>query len=736
MSDLTQMTLTIGGMHCASCVSSIEKGVSAVTGVSECHVNLLTSSAVVSIADSAIDEQSVISAIEQLGFSASPGRPDVLTANRQQEQSARRSLAKAIGLTLPLMVVAMWPMLFGTNVVSLPFNASVQAVICLLVLVLAGRTILSDGMRQLVHLRANMNSLIAIGTVTAFVWSLYQTALTLSGAAAEPVLYFDSVGMILTLILLGRYLESRTRGKAGQTIQSLMKLQPSTTTAIINNVEIEIQTASVSPSMLLLVKPGERIAADGVIVENEPVIDESMLTGESMPVEKRVDDTVIGGSVNGNVSFTMRVTATGDKTVLASIIRLVTDAQSRKADVQNLADRVAAVFVPVVLAASLATLACWLIFAPDSPLLIRSVVSVLIIACPCALGLATPTAIMAGTGRAAREGIIIRGGDILQKLSKIDTVLFDKTGTLTHGELEVLSVESVGDMPPSKLVGIVGAAESRSEHPVAGAISSYMSLNQIESMPVENVTATPGFGVTASYERKTLVVGNSAFLQSQDIDISAAASLSDQEMTKGRTVVFAALDGQVIGLFSLGDRIREEAFETIPRLKERVSRVVMLSGDNNRTAQSVAGRLGLDSYQAEVRPDQKKDIVESYTKISSGTVMVGDGINDAPALAAADVGIAIGSGTDVAIEAADVILIRSDLSLVSKTLTVSELTMRTIRQNLFWAFFYNILAVPIAAGALYPVMGITLSPMIAASTMAMSSLFVVFNSLRLSRVRL
>ncbi|MDH4033683.1 MAG: copper-translocating P-type ATPase, partial [candidate division Zixibacteria bacterium] len=670
--------------------------------------------------------------IEQLGFSAAVGRPDFLAASKREVITARRLLQISVVLTIPLAAVAMWPMWADRSLVPAPFDALTQALLAAVVLLYGGRTILMDAAIQTRHLRANMNSLIAMGTCAAFGWSIYLLLINWDSGISPP-LFFESVGMIITLILLGRFLEARARGRAGDAIRAMIDLRPTIATAIINGVDIEIDASAVQPGMILLVRPGERLAADGVIVEGQAVIDESMLTGESLPVEKVPSDKVVGGSVNGNRSFKFQVTATGEKTFLAGMVRLVAEAQSRKAPIQKLADRVAARFVPAVILVALVTLAGWYWLAPDSPLLIQCVISVLIIACPCALGLATPTAILAGTGRAAREGIIIRGGDILERITQLNAIVFDKTGTLTCGELEVVNVRSVDPWSRRELIRMAGSAEKQSNHPLAKAIAQLMDKEQIDASEVRNVQDRPGFGVEALYRGERLLIGNEALLKTEQIDPSACRDTAQEEMEQGQTVVFVALGGKLAGLISLGDRLRNDAAGVVARLGKMLERVSMLSGDNYRTVAGVARSIGLEYFEAEVRPDHKQQVIESYQKAGFRLAMVGDGINDAPALAAADVGVAIGGGTDVAIEAANVVLVRSELADLPKMFRVADQSMKVIRQNLFWAFFYNVLAIPLAAGLFYPLFGWTLSPMVAAAAMAFSSVFVVTNSLRLNR---
>jgi len=734
VAKVEELNLSISGMHCASCAANIERDLSTLDGVSICRVNLATRSAVVAYDRARVDAQAVIKRIQKLGYGAAPGSPDVLSANIEEETAARSRLVVAVVLTLPLLAVAMWHMVFGQALFPPVVGGVIQAILAALILLLPGRPIVADAVNQARHLRLNMNSLVALGTLTAFAWSLY--ALWRMAGGSGEALYFESAGMIITLILLGRYLEARARRRAGGAIEALVKLRPAKATAIVNEVDVEVDAAAVQPGMILLVRPGDKVPVDGEIIEGEASLDESLLTGESLPVERRTGATVIGGSVNGNTPFKMRATATGEDCFVAGVIRLVSEAQARKAPVQKLADRVASVFVPIVLGLAVITGLIWWWLAPDAAMGIRSMIAVLIIACPCALGLATPAAVLVGTGRGAREGIVIKGGDILEKLATIDTVVFDKTGTLTRGQLEIVKVRTFGQVSEQNLIRMVGSIESQSEHPVAKAIVRYMRQRQVQSAVVRNVEARPGFGMVGECDNRRLVVGSRGLLDQEQVALGPTLRQVEKEMEGGRTVVFVARDGQVVGLLSLADQVRGDAREVVDLLKARAQRVTMISGDNRTTAAGVARSLGLDHFEAEIRPDQKKLIVESYRRAGYQVAMVGDGINDAPALAAATVGVAIGSGTAVAIEAADVVLVRSELNAVARMFNLATQTMRTIRQNLFWAFFYNVVAIPVAAGLFYPVAGLTLSPVLAALAMSLSSVFVVSNSLRLSRADL
>ncbi len=735
MSKETTATIKIDGMHCASCVGSVERGVSALSGVARASVNLATGTATVTFDSTVVSGEQIMEKIREIGYGARPGRPDLLAASTEETKTAARRMWLGISLALPLMVIAMWPMLGGgqEHIFTPTIDAIVQAVLAAIILIVAGREIFADAALQTRHLRANMNSLIAMGTLAAFGWSVYAMT-TLSGGHTE--LYFDSAGMIVALILVGRYLEARSKGRAGEAISALIELQPSKATAVINGVEIEIESAALRPGMQMLIRPGERIPADGKIAEGEPAIDESMLTGESLPVEKKVGQLVLGGSINGNSAFRAEVTAVGEASFLAHVIRLVTDAQSRKAPVQKLADRVASVFVPVVIVIAGLTLVAWLWLAPGNPMAIKSVVAVLIIACPCALGLATPTAVLAGTGRAAKEGIIVRGGDILEKLAGVTAVLFDKTGTLTQGRPQVISVIPTNGRSEDELWQIAGWAESQSEHPIALAITAEMKRRGLQLLEVNTVIARPGLGLTARFSGGALTIGSESYLRSKNIDLSSVAPEITKEQSSGRTIVGVAVDSVIIGVITVADAIRPESKSVISRLNQQSFKVVMVTGDNPGTAGQISKSLGIEKVESDVKPAAKQEIVNRYRAGGDVVAMVGDGINDAPALAAADVGIAMGSGTDVAIESADAVLIAPNLERLVTLFALSKQTLRVIRQNLFWAFAYNVIAIPVAAGALYPAFGIALSPMIAALAMSLSSVFVVTNALRLNRVKL
>ncbi|MFH1686839.1 MAG: heavy metal translocating P-type ATPase, partial [bacterium] len=528
-------------MHCASCVASIERELNQLAGVEECRVNLATRSADVAFDRSLVSEEAIVERIQKAGFGATAGPPDILTANIHEVTTARDQLILAVLLASPLVVVAMLPMVIGRPLFPTWADGWLQAVLAAAMLCFPGRGILIDAFTQARHRRLNMNSLIALGTLAAFGWSAY--VVLASEAEHHHDLYFESVAMIITLILVGRYLEARARRRAGRAIEELVRLRPTRAIAIINEVEVEIDAATLQPEMIVLVRPGDRIPADGVIIEGEPVVDESLLTGESAPVEKRTGAQVIGGSINGNSPFRMKATATGEDCFVAGVVRLVSEAQARKAPVQKMADKVAAVFVPIVFGLALITGVLWVLLAPESDMAVRAVLSVLIIACPCALGLATPAAVLVGTGRGAREGIIFKGGDVLETLASIDTVVFDKTGTLTAGRLEVIQVRTFGKVSEQNLVRMVGSVESQSEHPVAQAIVRHMRQRQIQSILVRNVEARPGYGMVAECDSRRLIFGSRRLLEEANVNFGPALRHGEMEMETGRTVVFVAWDG-------------------------------------------------------------------------------------------------------------------------------------------------------------------------------------------------
>jgi len=732
---MKELELKIGGMHCAGCAAGIEKGLSGLQGIKQANVNFAVGTASIDYEPDLVAEDKIRAKISELGYSSQKATTANLSLD-DEIREARRSLIISIILTIPVLLISMSGMVLSNPLLSPEATGIVLFILDLPILFYAGRSIFTDAWNQTRHFRANMNSLIALGSLAAFLYSTYVVGETLFSSGIITVhYYFESAAMIITLILLGRFLENRARSKARDSIGALLRLRPDKALAVIDGRETEINTSEIKPGMEIIVKPGEKIPADGKIIEGTPSINESMLTGESVPVDKSDGDQVIGGSVNGNSGFRFKVTVSGEDTFLAGIIRLVTEAQGRKAPVQRLADKIAGIFVPIVLLIAVATLAVWYLVDPTSSMVIRAPIAVLIIACPCALGLATPTAVLAGTGRAARRGIYIRGGDILENSARADHIIFDKTGTLTEGKFEVMQLKAVSDEQEDKLLTLAASAESGSNHPLAMSIVVRARQKKMKLLSPRNLTEFPGFGIKADVDGNTVLVGNTATMEKENVDLSLLAESAEEQMSLGRTVVYVASDGLPLGYISMGDKVKEEAIEVVEKLKSSGRTVIMLTGDNHRTAKGVANSLGIEKFEAAVKPDQKAVIVETFRRADRNVIMVGDGINDAPALAAANIGVALGSGTDVAMESADIILVRDDLNSLVEALDISRMTFRTIKQNLFWAFFYNVIAIPLAAGLFYSILGWGLSPVVAAGAMAFSSLFVVTNSLRLLQVK-
>jgi len=581
-----------------------------------------------------------------------------------------------------------------------------------------------------------MDVLIATGTSAAYFYSLALTLFPSFFSRFGLDVYYDTSSMIIALILLGKYLEARSKGQASDAIKRLVRLMPRTARVVRDGVEVEIQVDDVAVGDVIIVRPGEKIPVDGTVISGASSVDESMITGESLPVDKNEGDTVVGATINLNGSFRFTATKVGKDTMLAGIIRLVEDAQGKKAPIQRLADKVAGIFVPVVIGIGVATFAAWYISGAGFTFSMLNFIAVLIIACPCALGLATPTAIMVGTGRGAEKGIIIRGGDILERSAKIDTILLDKTGTITEGRPKVTDVIDLSGKGEAYLLGVAAAVEMLSEHPLARAVveKAVEAGEHGHGKDVSGFKALPGFGARALVDGNEVVIGNEQLLTNNGIEVVAAREKAAALSAQGKTAIFIAEAGKVIGLIAVADTIQPGSRQAVSEFKAMGLEVVMLTGDTEAVARAIAGEAGIKIFVAGVLPEGKENEVVKLQKAGRVVAMVGDGINDAPALARADIGIAIGTGTDVAIEASDMTLVRSDLMDAARAIKISRQTLRVIKQNLFWAFVYNIIGIPLAAGAFYPMFGILLKPIFAAGAMAFSSVSVVTNSLRLRRL--
>ncbi len=734
---LIELTLPVVGMTCASCVTRIERFLNKADGVGEAVVNLATERATVRYNPALIDRGGIVAAIEAAGYEvaapAAVGEADAADAEQATRAEERRALLRdallATGIGLAMMVVALWPggvpwPMERVNVWMLAPATVVQFVF--------GRRFLVAAAKGLRHGDLTMDTLVSLGTLSAYGYSL---ALTLAGSAAET--YFDSAAVIIGLVLLGRWLEARAKGEAAGAVRALLKLRSTTARVLRDGHEADLPIAEVRVGDLVRVRPGERVPVDGVVVDGSSAVDESMLTGESMPVDKRAGDQVIGATMNASGSFVMRAERVGLDTTLAQIARLVERAQGSKAPIQRVVDQVTARFVPVVVLVAAAAFGAWMLLGaePRLPSALTAAVAVLIIACPCAMGLATPTAIMVGTGKGAEAGILVRDGAALEQAQRITAVVLDKTGTITRGEPSVTSLRPADGTSEDELLRLAAAAERGSEHPLAEAVVRLAVERGVELPPASDFVAIPGGGVRATVEARVVLVGSERLLAEQGVDVEPLGDLARQSAEEGHTPVLVAVDGREIGLIGVADTLKPESAEAIRRLQAAGLAVWMITGDRAAVAHSIGAQVGIgpDRILAEVRPEEKAAAVAALQAGGAVVAMVGDGINDAPALAQADLGVAIGTGADVAVEASAITLVGDDLRSVPAAIRLSRATMRTIRQNLGWAFGYNLILIPVAAGVLFPLTGWLLSPALAAGAMALSSVSVVTNSLRLRR---
>jgi P-type Cu+ transporter len=737
------MTLPVEGMTCASCVARVEKALKRVEGVNAAAVNLATEKATVEFDPTRVTFEQLQTAVSDSGYSLkqpederTPDTSDnagVTAPVSGHVQRLRRDLFLSIALSLPVLILSMLSM---TDWFQSSFFLTVDQTNKLLfllttpVLFVTGRRFFEGFLAAARHGTADMNTLVAVGTGAAY---LYSTAATLFpewlGAHAAHV-YFDTAATIITLILLGRYLEAGAKQRASDAIRKLLALQPKTAHLLRNGVETDVPIASVAVQDILRVRPGEKIPVDGVIASGYTTVDESMMTGESLPVEKRVGDKVVAGALNNNGSIEFRATAVGAQTMLAQIITLVEEAQGSKAPIQRLADRIAAVFVPVVIIIAAGTFLVWF-FAAGAGFThaMLNAVAVLVIACPCALGLATPTAIMVGTGVGAGHGILLRNADSLERTRNIQTIILDKTGTITEGKPSVTDVAALNNVDRDRLLAYAASVERRSEHPLASAIAEHGVMKGASLMQVDSFQAVTGYGVVGNVHGELVVAGNSALMDEHGIGTESGRDAAANFAREGKTAVYVAINGTLAGILAVADRIKPSSADAVRALRSMGIDVVMMTGDNEDAARHIAAQANIEKVIAGVRPGQKAALVKAAQKEGKVVAMAGDGINDAPALAQADVGIAMGTGTDVAMEAADITLMRGDLRSLVDAIRLSGRTVRTIRQNLFWAFIYNVIGIPLAALGL-------LNPMLAAAAMAFSSVSVVSNSLRLKRLKL
>ncbi|CAI0885188.1 Copper-transporting P-type ATPase [Serratia proteamaculans] len=740
--------LAIEEMTCASCVGRVEKALAQVPGVLEANVNLATERARVRHLAGVVAITDLETAVEKAGYktrrlSATTASADDQDTERREHEARglRRSLLIAATLTLPVFILEMGSHLVPAmhhwvmQVLGQQTSWYLQFVLATLVLFGPGLRFFRKGIPALLRGAPDMNSLVSVGTAAAYGYSVVATFVPEVLPQGTANVYFEAAAVIVSLILLGRTLEARAKGRTSQAIKRLVGLQAKTARVERNGETLEIPLDQVTTGDIVLVRPGEKVPVDGEVVEGTSYVDESMITGEPVPVQKSAGADVVGGTINKTGAFSFRVTKIGANTVLAQIIRLVEEAQGSKLPIQALVDKVTLWFVPAVMAAAALTFLIWLIFGPDPALTFALVnaVAVLIIACPCAMGLATPTSIMVGTGRAAELGVLFRKGEALQALRDVSVIALDKTGTLTKGRPELTDLVPAEGFEHDEVLALVAAVETRSEHPIAEAIVAAARQRNMSLAAIESFDATPGFGVTASVAGRTVAVGADRFMTQLGLDVSHFQQTARRLGEQGKSPLYAAIDGRLAAVIAVADPIKDSTPEAIKALHALGLKVAMITGDNAATAAAIAKQLGIDEVAAEVLPDGKVAALKKFRLNGARVAFVGDGINDAPALAEADVGLAIGTGTDVAIEAADVVLMSGDLRGVPNAIALSQATIRNIKQNLFWAFAYNAVLIPVAAGALYPLNGTLLSPIFAAAAMALSSVFVLGNALRLKR---
>ncbi|WP_337872325.1 heavy metal translocating P-type ATPase [Ignavibacterium sp.] len=739
-----KISLPIEGMTCASCVARVEKAISNAPGVKNVSVNLANEKATIEFEETNFDFVKIKELVEDAGYkilapmSQDSDRSVVglnigkTTPTLSYESEVRKDFFISLLFTLPVLILSMGIMIPQFRNI-IPLNDSqINKILLLLtipIVFIPGKRFYKIFWKNTIHLTADMNSLVAIGTGSAFIYSLVLTLFPeLFPHIHSSHVYFDSTAVIITLILMGKWLEARAKSRTNDAIKKLISLRPETATVIVDGNEVERKIDELQIGDMVIVKPGTKIPADGIIVNGFSVIDESMLTGESLPVEKILNDKVSGGTINQIGTFIFRITATGDNSVLGNIIRMVEEAQGSKATIQMLADKIASVFVPAVILVALSSFTFWIFYSNNFSVALMNFVAVLIIACPCALGLATPTALIVGLGKAAQKGILIKNAESLELAHKVDVVLFDKTGTITEGTPQVIGIYTT-NYDEKEMLSMINPVEKRSEHPVAKAIVSYAEKFNLKEYTLEEFESNTGFGIRAKVDGKEILIGNEKFMLTNNIQISDELLLPDEKNEVASTIIYVSSNGNLIANISIADKIKENSKNAIESLKKMNIKTVMLTGDNYNSAESIAKKIGIDEVKAELLPEDKLKIVDEYLNQNKIVAFVGDGINDAPSLAKAHVGIAIGNGTDVALETADIVLLNNDLMNVTKSILISKLVVRTIKQNLFWAFVYNIIGIPLAALGM-------LNPMIAALAMSFSSVSVVSNSLRLKRAKI
>ena len=740
--NIKDYTFKVEGMTCSACANRVERVTQKIEGVELAVVNFATEKLTIKLDADVASYGQVKAAVEKAGFQLVSEEDTIKGEEKKHDEASKLLIRFIISLifAVPLLIISMghmvgMPLPHLIDPMMNPFNFGIVQLILTLPVVMAGYKFYQVGIKNLIQLSPNMDSLIAIGTLTAFFYSVFGIYKITQGDASYAMhLYFESAAVILTLITLGKYLEAVSKGKTSQAIKALMGLAPKTATIERNGRELEVPIEEVVVGDLVLVKPGEKLPVDGEVIEGSTAIDESMLTGESIPVEKTVGSLVIGASINKTGFIKYKATKVGRDTALSQIVKLVEDAQGSKAPIAKMADIISAYFVPIVIGLAILSSVAWLLAGETGVFALSIFISVLVIACPCALGLATPTAIMVGTGKGAEYGVLIKGGEALETTHKLSTLIFDKTGTITEGKPKVTDIVTT-NLSEEQLLIYAASAEKGSEHPLGEAIVRAAIDRGYQLCELQSFNAIPGHGIEVGIQGKQMLLGNKKLMIEKTIDVSSLSETSDQLAYDGKTPMYMAIDGQLAGIIAVADTVKESSKKAIETLHQMGIKVAMITGDNQKTADAIARQVGIDLVLAEVLPADKANEVKKLQETGVKVGMVGDGINDAPALAQADIGIAIGSGTDVAIESADIVLMKSDLMDVSTAIKLSKATIRNIKENLFWAFAYNVLGIPVAMGLLHLFGGPLLNPMIAAAAMSLSSVSVLLNALRLRRFK-
>lgn len=742
---LNKIVLTVEGMHCAACSAAVEKSINKLEGVDSVSVNLTAGNALIYFDEELVAVEKMIEAINNAGFKGSlpeiKERKEIRQKDEKETKRAKQRLIFSIVFALPLFYISMGHMLGAPlpKFINPDFSpagyAISQLIFCIPVLI-SGSEIFRNAVKAAIHRNVNMDTLISMGSAVSFVYSIYSLAHIISGDSSFiHQLYFESAGMILTFILIGRYLETASKKKTNSAVEKLLDLSPETAILIIDGAEKEVSSSSLKKGDIVAVKSGMIIPVDGIIINGHCTADESMLTGESLPVEKNKGNEVFGGTINTNGYIQLEVTADINSSAPAKIAEYVSLAQTTKAPIANLANKIASIFVPTVIAIAAVAAILWLILGESPAFALKIFVCVLVIACPCSLGLATPTALTVSMGSSASKGILIKNGEAIERLADIDTVIFDKTGTVTKGKPEVTGFVCFNGYDKNNALTLLGSAEIKSEHPLALAIVDYCKENGTVFIECSDFNSITGMGLECSADSVKIACGNEKLMKNNGVDMTSAADFAEMVSSEGKTAIFLSVNGVLSAAAAISDSLREGCKETLSEIKSLNIKTIMLTGDNKKTADTIAKQAGIEEVYAELMPDDKLGIVNKLKNDGRKVIMVGDGINDAPSLTAADVGMAIGTGTDIAIESADIVLMGGNIEEVLSAIRISKRTMRIIKQNLFWAFAYNCICIPVAAGLLHVFGGPLLNPMIAAGAMSLSSVTVVSNSLRLRKIK-